>query len=97
MEERDKDKVKSKSKSKKSKSRSTPSKSKVKVIFETEEILNGSWKRISEKRTKNQAKTDKTENGMEERDKGQSQSPKRQMTRVTPSKTNVKKVKSEAE
>ncbi|GKF19825.1 hypothetical protein Tco_0068463, partial [Tanacetum coccineum] len=32
-------------------------------------IIGSMWKRISDKRTKNQAKNDKTEHGMEERDK----------------------------
>ncbi|GKD28229.1 hypothetical protein Tco_1239007 [Tanacetum coccineum] len=44
--------------------------------------VQGEWKRISKKRTKNEAKTDKTEHGMEEREKvkvkSQSQSQPRQ-------------------
>ncbi|GJR57044.1 hypothetical protein Tco_1499206 [Tanacetum coccineum] len=49
------------------------------------------WKRISEKRTKNQAKTDKTEHGMEEREKTKSKSkPKTKKSKSTPTKSTVK-------
>ncbi|GJW10166.1 hypothetical protein Tco_1575993 [Tanacetum coccineum] len=51
------------------------------------------WKRISEKRTKNQAKTDKTEHGMEEREKDKVKSkPKSKKVKV---KVNPEKSKAD--
>ncbi|GKF17988.1 hypothetical protein Tco_0062906 [Tanacetum coccineum] len=53
----------------------------------------GFWKRISEKRTKNQAKPDKTEHGMEKREKTKSsRSPSQQKTKSksNPEKSTVK-------
>ncbi|GJT24698.1 hypothetical protein Tco_0894635 [Tanacetum coccineum] len=51
------------------------------------------WKQISEKRTKNQAKTDKTEHGMEEREKTKSKSKpetKKSKSKFNPEKSTVK-------
>ncbi|GJR57643.1 hypothetical protein Tco_1499805 [Tanacetum coccineum] len=49
------------------------------------------WKRISDKRMKNQAKTDKTEHGMEEREKDKVKSkPKSKKVKVNPEKSKVK-------
>ncbi|GKB20984.1 hypothetical protein Tco_0854907, partial [Tanacetum coccineum] len=46
---------------------------------------------ISEKRTKNQAKTDKTEHGMKKREKDKVKSkPKSKKSKSTPSKSTVK-------
>ncbi|GKB78457.1 reverse transcriptase domain-containing protein [Tanacetum coccineum] len=57
----------------------------------------GWWKRISEKMTKNQAKTDKTEHGMKEHEKTKSnQSQSQQKSKSTPTKSTVK-VKAETE
>ncbi|GJV05203.1 hypothetical protein Tco_1338772 [Tanacetum coccineum] len=55
----------------------------------------GLWKRISEKRTKNQAKNDKTEHGMEKRGKAKVKSkPKSQPSQV---KVNPDKVNSQSQ
>ncbi|GKC20671.1 hypothetical protein Tco_1022821, partial [Tanacetum coccineum] len=49
------------------------------------------WKRISDKRTKNEAKNDKTEHGMEEREKDKVKSkPKSQTVKVNSAKSTVK-------
>ncbi|GKD05953.1 hypothetical protein Tco_1180927 [Tanacetum coccineum] len=47
------------------------------------------WKRISEKRMKNEAKNDKTEHGMEKRGKAKVKS-KPKSTKVNPAKSMVK-------
>ncbi|GKB11862.1 hypothetical protein Tco_0845785, partial [Tanacetum coccineum] len=49
------------------------------------------WKRISDKRTKNQAKTDKIEHGMEKREKTKSnRSQSQSKSKSTPTKSTVK-------
>ncbi|GJY75421.1 hypothetical protein Tco_0480537 [Tanacetum coccineum] len=53
-------------------------------------VISGT-KRISEKRTKNQAKTDKTKHGMEKRGKAKVKSkPSQQKSKSTPTKSTVK-------
>ncbi|GKC11457.1 hypothetical protein Tco_1008239 [Tanacetum coccineum] len=59
--------------------------------LEIERLLRAGMKRISEKRTKNQAKTDKTEHGMEKRGKDKVKSkPKSTKVKVNPEKSKVK-------
>ncbi|GJZ12452.1 hypothetical protein Tco_0547682 [Tanacetum coccineum] len=48
------------------------------------------WKRISEKRTKNQAKTDKTEHGMEKRGKDKDKAKSKPKSKSTLKKSTVK-------
>ncbi|GKF45942.1 hypothetical protein Tco_0135744, partial [Tanacetum coccineum] len=54
-------------------------------------FIDGHWKRISDKRTKNQAKKDKTKHGMEKREKDKVKSkPKSKKVKVNPEKSTVK-------
>ncbi|GKC66731.1 hypothetical protein Tco_1099329, partial [Tanacetum coccineum] len=52
-----------------------------------ERLMVRRWKRISDKRTKNEAKNDKTEHGMEKREKSKSTKSK---SKSTPTKSTVK-------
>ncbi|GJW20340.1 hypothetical protein Tco_0030962 [Tanacetum coccineum] len=59
------------------------------AAFESQYIAR--WKRISDKRTKNKAKNDKTEHGMKKREKTKSnQSQSQQKSKSTPTKSTVK-------
>ncbi|GJW44621.1 reverse transcriptase domain-containing protein [Tanacetum coccineum] len=49
------------------------------------------WKRISEKRTKNQAKTDKTEHGMEKREKDKVKKSTKSKSKSTPTKSKLRR------
>ncbi|GJW47273.1 hypothetical protein Tco_0078919 [Tanacetum coccineum] len=48
------------------------------------------WKRISDKRTKNQAKNDKTKHEMEKTKSNRSQRPRKSKSKVNPQKSTVK-------
>ncbi|GKA89878.1 hypothetical protein Tco_0811690 [Tanacetum coccineum] len=62
----------------------------ISISSDTSEESVGSWKRISDKRTKNEVKNDKTEHGMEKREKDKEKVKAKSKSRSTPTKSKVK-------